>query len=314
MTSEHTARTVRVGAVIFAALLLLGGMLFLAGNFHLFDDGYQLHVVFNYARGIDIGAPVLVAGVRLGNVEDIGFVTINEISRPRLTLWLSRKAEIRGDSKIYIKSLGLMGQSAIEFTPGSPDAEIVQPGATLHGEEPFVADEVLAQARDVVTGLSKAVSLFNSVLEEAGAKQRLRESIEDFSEATAQVNSLLTRNADRVDSIAISVERTANRLDRLTDDQQDEIKATIQALKETSDHLKGFSSRSLPIAHTSLENMNKLTARLNELLKLAESDKSVAGVILSDPNSAKRVQKILKNVEEFSEDVRKHPWKLMRKP
>ena len=313
--------TWRVGLTAILAAIGLGILLFLTGNYHLLEDGYNLHVLFNYARGIEVGAPVLVSGVKLGVVEDVDFVFVENQSKVRLKLWILRKALIKKDSKIYVKTLGLLGQPAIEITTGSPSAPVVSSSDVLEGEEPFVAEEVLAAAQEVTEGLSKAVQLFNSILEEAGGKQKIRATIENLALASAEFEHTIRDNSARVDAIAKSIENTAARMDGLTEKGAKDVEASLEDLRTSSAELRAFLQKGRPKAEDFLTNLAAASASLEKSAKdihqateKMTSGKNVAGVIFTDENSAKSVRNILKNLEILSDDIREHPWKLLRKP
>ena len=68
MTMKSLSLEVRVGLLIMVALVIMGGFLFLLGGVHL-EKGYTVYVDFNNPGGLKPGAPVRVAGVRVGTVE-----------------------------------------------------------------------------------------------------------------------------------------------------------------------------------------------------------------------------------------------------
>ncbi len=319
--SDRSKLTWRVGMSVILAAVGLGVILFLTGNYHLTEDGYRLYIMFHYARGIEVGAPVLVSGVKLGAVEDVDFVTEENQSRVRLNLWILKKALVKKDAKIYIKSLGLLGQSAIEITAGSAAADPVSPDDVLTGEEPFVTEAVLAQAQEVAEGLSKAVGLVNSILEEAGGKQKIRATIENWTVASAEFERAVKENAARLDAITKSLEKSSANIEGVTEKGSKDLEATLADLRSSSAELKAVLQTGRPKADEILNNMAEASAALQKASKdiraateKMNSAKSAAGVIFSDTMAARNVRNILKNFDEFSEDIREHPWKLIRKP
>lgn len=319
--SDRSKLTWRVGLSVILAAIGLGVILFLTGNYHLAEDGYHLYVMFHYARGIEVGAPVLVSGVKLGAVEDVDFVTAENQSRVRLNLWVLKKALVKKDAKVYIKSLGLLGQSAIEITAGSVAAPPVSPDDVLSGEEPFVTEEVLAQAQEVAGGLSKAVALFNSILEEAGGKQKIRTTIENWTAASAEFERAVKENAARLDEVTKSLEKSSAHIEGVTEKGSKDLEATLADLRASSAELKSVLQTARPKAEEIFGNLTEASVALQRASKDIRSaaeklntGKSAAGVVFSDTMAARNVRNILKNFDELSEDIRDHPWKLLRKP
>ncbi len=311
----------RVGLTIILAAIALGVILFLTGNYHLMEDGYHLNVMFNYAKGIEVGAPVLVSGVKLGTVEDVDFVYQKNASRVRLKLWILNKAVIKQDAKVYIESLGLLGQSAIEITTGSEQAAAVAPNSTLEGEAPFVTEEVLAQAREVAEGLAKSVDLFNSILEDAHAKENIRITLQNAATASAEFERTIKDNGARIDAIARAVEKTAGRLDDVSENASKDLLASIQNFRAASDDLRAILQKNRPKADDVLENIRRASDTLDKAVKdiraiteKTAAGKSAIGILASDSQAAKQAKNIMNNLEQLSEDIRDHPWKLIRKP
>src|SRR5713226_3031438 len=64
--------TVRLGAFIFSALIMLGIMVFLIGEKQfLFSRTYHIKAQFDNVAGLDEGAPVRAGGVHVGAVQRI---------------------------------------------------------------------------------------------------------------------------------------------------------------------------------------------------------------------------------------------------
>lgn len=321
MPEESSRIGFRVGLTVVLSLVALGVVLFLTGNYHLTEEGYKISVMFNYARGIEVGAPVLVSGVKLGVVDDVDFIYQENRSRVKLTMWIQKKGAIKNDAKIYIKSLGLLGQSAVEIITGSEHADPVEPGATLEGEAPFVAEEVLAEAKSVAEGLSKTVALFNSILEDAGAKENIRVTIKNLASASSEFERTIRDNAVRIEAIARSVEKASSDVAAFTGKNSKELETSIEDLRVSSSELKLFLQKSRPKAEDiisrtaeSVATLEKAAKDIRAVTEKLNAGKSAAGVVLADENAAKGIRVILKNLEDLSQDVRDHPWKLLRKP
>ncbi len=61
----------KVGIFIFIGIVILSLIVFSIGNFYSIKRGYTLDIVFNFANGISVGAPVRYAGVEVGEVQEI---------------------------------------------------------------------------------------------------------------------------------------------------------------------------------------------------------------------------------------------------
>lgn len=135
-------RIVEIGVGIFvaiglAALLILSLQV---SNLTLLGNGpsYQVTARFQNISGLKVRAPVSIAGVRVGEVVDIGFDS--ETYEAVVTLTISKKYDqLPIDSQAGIQTAGLLGEKYISLVPGSGFAfgeeEDAQPQMLVDGSE-----------------------------------------------------------------------------------------------------------------------------------------------------------------------------------
>lgn len=96
------------GAFLTYALQGRGGM--------SIAQGYDLHAAFRSLEGVQVGADVRMAGVRVGKISAI---TLNPQSfYAEATVRLSGDIQIPDDSAILVNSDGLLGGAYVEIAPG----------------------------------------------------------------------------------------------------------------------------------------------------------------------------------------------------
>jgi len=115
-------RVIEIGVGIFvaiglAALLILSLQV---SNLTLLEGGpsYRVTARFENISGLKVKAPVSIAGVRVGEVVDIGFD--NESYEAVVTLTISKKYDqLPIDSQAGIRTAGLLGEKYVSLVPGS---------------------------------------------------------------------------------------------------------------------------------------------------------------------------------------------------
>lgn len=131
--------------IAVVAFVLIGGRNKTASM----DNGsYVLSARFNYADGLNVGAPVRVAGVKVGKVvaerldNHYGVV---------VTFTLPRGVELPDDSSASIQSDSLFGGKIIEIRPGGGDQILVDGDVLSFTEDSFnlenLLDKVIAMAK-----------------------------------------------------------------------------------------------------------------------------------------------------------------------
>src|SRR6185369_15570035 len=111
---------VKAGIFILVAILLFcAGVLMMGEKTKMFIQKGTLSVIMPDVAGLKIGAPVWLAGVDVGLVTDIHFETPEKNNEITVTLQIDRNAlkKIGNDSRVIIKTRGLMGEKYVDITP-----------------------------------------------------------------------------------------------------------------------------------------------------------------------------------------------------
>lgn len=152
----------KVGIFIFIGIVILSVIIFSIGNFYSVRRGYTLNVVFSFANGISIGAPVRYAGVEVGEVQDITVYFDETENRPlvKLVIWVAQNTWINEDATATINTLGLLGEKYLEITPGTRETKLLEKGDTLRGHDPVSTEELTRGTQET---LLKIEAMFDSI-------------------------------------------------------------------------------------------------------------------------------------------------------
>lgn len=142
----------KVGILGVASLLLIIVFAYFMGYISPFSNVNELHVMYNYAGGIEEGSPVRVMGIKVGKVKSINFdptfkMQNGEEAKLRLTITIDKKAwtSIRKDSKFFINLAGVIGEKFLEISPGSIEAGELNARDYVRGEDPPRIDQMISQ-------------------------------------------------------------------------------------------------------------------------------------------------------------------------
>ncbi len=156
---------------------------------------YKVKTYFNFADGIKPDSLVKLSGIEVGRVEKIQFIYTPE-TKVELLLTLEKDAKVREDSLVYISTSGIVGDTYIGLTPGSPDKPFAKEGAVLASEDPVEARKIWKKAESIAENLDKTLS-------------DVRTLAQNFTGVAQNLNSALKDNRPRIDSIAANLEQTA---------------------------------------------------------------------------------------------------------
>lgn len=143
----------KVGLLSLAAIMTLIIFGYWVGLYNPFTNQNDLHIMYNYAGGIEVGSPVRVMGIKVGKVTAIDFLPeykmeSGELVQLRVSVTVDKKAwkSIRQDSRFFINLAGVIGEKFLEISPGSAESPAVSPGQVLRGEDPPRIDQLISQS------------------------------------------------------------------------------------------------------------------------------------------------------------------------
>ena len=271
---------IRVGIIVFAAILaLILGLLWLTET-QVRDRGYTFEVIFPNASGLAEGDPVHVGGVRRGRVESVA-LRANDVL---VTMHLQSETQIRRDAKIAISDQGLMGQKFVAIGIGQ-SPEVIQPGEIVNGHTAATVADAMDQMTEVLASLKRVVAGFETVAGDSATLARMRATMERAS-IVAEEASAMIRTArpgfesaiDNLDASALEVrklvETRGERLGRTIDRAEvamAQLDTTMTNLRNTSDALHSITSR-IEAGEGTLGKLHTDDARLYEDLRKTVKD------------------------------------------
>ncbi len=279
---EYRKTDIRAGALILTSFVVAVVMLFSVSDLQgIFKKRKQYKVLFLSNDGLEKNASVRISGIRIGRVSDMRVVP--ELgNKVELTLDVYADAVIKEDVKVSIKTLGLVGKKYVDISGGSADAPSLQPGAVLYGEESLKLEDLTRMAMDVV-GRLKGV-------------------------------------AENMERVVKNVDRTVKSVDRTVGDPAlaKNIKSAVQNVNEITENVKVMTSNRDEVAQTLKdlpELLKKVDASAANLREITEKTDKLLGENRKNVDATmENVKEITINLKALTEDVKQHPWKLIRKP
>lgn len=196
-------RRVQVGLLLIIAMLIVVYAVWRIGElFNLFVPRFEIVTLVPSASGIMTGAPVTLAGQRVGMVKQVNFVPLGTHGRNNLSIQLSVarsvQSYIREDSYARIRTQGVLGDKYIDITIGSPNLPEIVPGDTIVSVPAVEFDDMLTLAANALAGIQGLIDNLREVTEPlARGEGTLGELLTDPSlyeemlGATAQIRELL---------------------------------------------------------------------------------------------------------------------------
>lgn len=328
----------KVGGLVLGALGALALLLVALGELGG-GGGSRLFVDFAFAGGLPSGAPVKLAGVKVGRVTAVELHAARREANGgplpvRVVVDLEPRAlaGLRGDVRFSVATQGPLGEPYLEIDPGSTAAPPLAAGAELRGLDPARIDVLTSRIADLLDAAGAAIGddpesfralareLTSLAKESSGALRDNRPTLDraagDLAAAAADLRAVTAETR------ALLAPGGAGR--RLVEDGADvagQLKRDLPALSARADRalagaeqLTGsVTPEDVAAAKAAIARYEAAGARFEEvagradrlLAKIERGEGSIGG-LANDPV-------LYQDLKALLTDLRQHPWKLLWK-
>ncbi|MFA5168324.1 MAG: MlaD family protein [Candidatus Omnitrophota bacterium] len=161
---KKKSNEVSVGVFVILGFIFLTLVLFFVSGVYLFRSGYTVDVMFNYVSILNKGAPVRMAGVRVGEVSqvDIVYDDAKQNNRVKVKLFIEKGVEIRENYAFTIRGTHILSEPHVEITPKPGTFPLLRKGAVVEGVPLVAVEELMDQAHGTLGHIeSSSISLSN---------------------------------------------------------------------------------------------------------------------------------------------------------
>lgn len=300
-------------------LLAVAGIIFVLAVFLIGDQEgvwkskYQLRIYYDQVHGLLPGAPVRLAGLRVGSVQDIEFST-EQPGKLEVILSVDRsvKSRIRSDSEALIGSLGLLGDKTIEITVGSPDSMMLEEGEVLRAAKSASIEAIIAEGGDLVENLKVASANAREIIEKINEGKGSLGLFVNDPNVYFDLDKLLALT----ERLTKQLESGRGSLAKFVNDSTFYVELTgflsnTKALVDTLTNGEG----TLPMLMKNPEPYQNLEAILSdwrELTAQIRSGKGSAGKLLTEDSLYVNLSRTLDRTEALLKDLRENPGRYVK--
>ncbi len=259
---------VLTGLLVVGTAALIVGVLILLGAPGLFRPLVTYKIYFDNAAGIKLGAPVLLAGRKIGQVQKLYSPVSQEEdqraqeaaaqirppdttagpapadSKPkfevRIDVQVDKNAFVYRDAHARMISLGLLGEMAIDITQGTEGSGRAHDGEMFAGERSPDFAESAARLLDVIQPVANEATSTMKELQETA--QNLSHITDENSELNQALTQFKTFGEHLVDLSAPdgALSKSLNNIEKVSHDlsANDNIEVTLRNFRDSSEKLK----------------------------------------------------------------------------
>jgi phospholipid/cholesterol/gamma-HCH transport system substrate-binding protein len=332
---------VKVGLLILIAVGILTGFVLVMGGIN-FQPTYALFVDFDNPGGLQVGAPVKIAGVKVGAVQEISFrggamnpTTKQRDPLVRLKIAVEKRHQqaVHENAIFYVTTQGVLGEQFLAIDPGSLDRPMLDENKVVRGLDPPRLDMLLAEGyellhtsmatlRDNKKDIGEAFDGLRDTLKGTGHffnnnRDRLDRITANVEQLTVDTHELMKAGRakyvdnPKIDHIIANVEHTTASINRDSDALLKDAKETMANARRISATL-GSDEETKRMSKT-LADVSEIAARAK--LATADAQSIVAHVKKGDGSVGNMVmsEQLYDDIQELVRDLKHNPWKLFWK-
>jgi len=300
---------------VMSIVVFILGLMYLQ-EISIKKSNYTFTVLFENIQGLNVGDEVDMLGKKIGKVSQSRIMG-QKIS-VELSIDNSFAFSIPIDSKIEVKSEGLIGSKFISISPGLNTKEFILPGETVEGLREFDFAEITPGIVPLTQDLSAFARRLKATLGEE-EKDNIRLTIHNIESLTAELDTFVYnyRNiisdndkknfqdfiknlSGTVKDLKYGVNKEINKLDGMLDD-----------LKKVTDKSEELSSTITELKKSS-ESFAKSTEKFNKILNKIDNGEGTMGKLVSDSALYENMNNLVNEMRALVDDIKENPAKYMK--
>ncbi|MDA0709063.1 MAG: MlaD family protein [bacterium] len=289
-----------LGAVVFfAVVILVVGSMWLSERYAGAAGGYRVRVQFDRVPGLQRGNAVTFRGVWVGKVLGIYL----DGSQPIVTLGFAQFDALPIDSRIIVKSDGLLGGQMVEILVGH--------SSTTLADNELIRGELEGGVEQVVTEGSDLLSKFNEKLDRMASEKNVMHISSTLAklDSTSQVLSAIwSRNQETLNALLDSLALASGDASGLLAENRQDVRMSVKNLKEATGRMVALSEN---MEETSAA-MNEMMDNLNQITGQVRSGKGTVGKLIQEEGVYDHLDRTLTTVDSLVEDIKRDPTRYFK--
>jgi len=297
---ETRANYLIIGVFVLSLVGLLLGFIYWIKNDASGPEGKNYYVIFDGSvQGLTEASPVLFNGIRFGAVRTLELIP-EDTRKVRALISVRSETPVRINSRARVTQQGLAGFMAMEITPGTPDAPLLE--AKVNEKYPVIYGDpggggLLGGVSDAAGQASALLVRLNDLV--ANNQDSLRHTItnvEAFTSAMAErkddaaaVIHDLRELTGRLNGIAVKVDAAVDRVAGAGPDNPDSVVSQVQqaatSFRQLADKLdKSLGDKSAELTLQAERSLREFELFMKDGRRLAESLDRVVEKVERNPS------------------------------
>jgi phospholipid/cholesterol/gamma-HCH transport system substrate-binding protein len=276
-------------------------------------EGFILKARFKSAEGLVNGAQVQIAGIRVGTVKDIIFDPESGKAVALLEINDSYRNVIPEDSRIALKTKGLLGDRYVVIEPGRPNVRKLKPGEEIaQVVEPYDPEKLVENVGIMTQDLQILARDARKVLIDEKGSDRIASVLKNSDDVFKNLNDLIGGNKQKLQQTIDNTHDATKRMDDVMVRNEDKINRTLENFNKSSKDLeivtgdvragRGTLGR-LVIDETLYRDTSNLVRELRNVTNSVQNGPGAVSRLINDPDIYFEARRAIRNMSKTAEDI-----------
>ncbi|MCK4771510.1 MAG: MCE family protein [Candidatus Latescibacteria bacterium] len=265
---QRELTNLKVGsAVLFGLLILIFGSLW---GQDLLRTGrtHRITVVFESGFGLSTGDPVLVAGVKKGQVSGIALTPDNRVA---VEMRIDNDVQLFTSSLFTIESEGLIGARFINVT-SNPGGTVLAPTDTLLGGNAASLNDIFRNIQRLATRVEELIGTVQSVISDEDMRQKISQTYDNFNQTINLLNQVVVDNQDMVRESIENLGSVVVNVNKALVDNTDDLEGALQSIKSAGDQFSVATTTVDSLSGALRDLVVRFVSGQGTIWRLTESD------------------------------------------
>jgi len=264
--------------------------------------GFVLKARFRTVEGLEQGAQVQIAGIKIGTVKDITFDPEAGKAQVDLAIKDQYLGTIPEGSRVFLKTKGLLGDKYVVITPGKPNERKLKPGEEFKRVfEPTDTEKMLENMGIVSQDLKLLTREFRTEVVDKGGSKKVDSLLTNTDVVFKDLRGVLARNRDKIDTTMVNAASATKKLNDLVTRNEKKLNRTVDDFEKFS---RGMDKTG--------EKFGKTATEFDKLVLDIRSGKGTLGKLVNDDSLYKDAKGLMREARQLSNNIQNGPGTMGR--
>jgi phospholipid/cholesterol/gamma-HCH transport system substrate-binding protein len=303
-------KEILVGVLVVAAIALCILFIFTFGGFEKKRNHYELKAMFNDVNSLETGTPVILNGVKVGDVKDIYI----ENEKVAVILNIKNNIKIRKGARIAIMLKGLIGDLTVGIYNPKEGEEYLKNGDIISGIDPVSVNSIIEKSYDIMKVSDKLINIIEKMEMENSiedskiiiknlkiASEKLSSTLDSTKTTMDSANQIMVQNKKGINESVAATRDLIKKIDIFIEKGDKNLNEVTANISETMKQIKDTLATNKVDIDKTVKNFEKISSKTAMILEKVNPEE-VNQIKLNLIEITNNMKEIMKKINEVSKD------------